>query len=65
MTGSAKADCKDQAGHHLHLCQLKKRGLGEAVSDRTDQPGYICHNCGAVANHAKDLCNSSPIIRRP
>jgi len=64
MSETAKTDCKDRAGHHLHICQLKKNRENQAVSERTDQPGYICHNCGAVANQARDLCNSSPIIKR-
>ncbi len=65
MTDSAKIDCKDQAGHHLHICQLKKKGLSKDITARTDHAAYICHNCNAAANHAEDLCNPSPYIKRP
>jgi hypothetical protein len=65
MTASAKTDCKDQAGHHLHICQLKKKGLAKDITARTDDAAYICHNCNAAANHAEDLCNPSPYIKRP
>lgn len=65
MTESAKTDCRDQAGHHLHICQLKKKGLFEIVAARTDAAGYICHNCNAAANQAEDLCNPSPYVKRP
>lgn len=65
MSESAKTQCKDQAGHHLHLCQQKKQGLSPSASVRADGPAYICHNCNEIANSAELLCNASPLIRRP
>jgi len=64
MSETGKSDCRNQAGHQLHLCQLKKKGLLEEISARTNAPGYICHNCNAAANHAEDLCNPSTFMKR-
>ena len=64
MTGQAKPTCKHPAGHHLHICELKKAGSSEEVASRTGDPAYLCHNCNASANQAEDLCNPSPFIKR-
>lgn len=56
--------CAEPAAHHLHLCQLKKKGLTEEVAARTNDPGYICHNCNLMANRAEDLCNCSAFIKK-
>ena len=64
MSGTAEKDCTNQAEHQMHICQLKKKGLQEEVSARSDNPGYLCHNCNASANQAEDLCNPSPFIKR-
>jgi len=65
MSESSNNDCKDQVGHHLHLCQLKKKGLSPSASVPADGPAYICHNCNEIAASAELLCNASPLIRRP
>ena len=57
--------CADPTSHHLHLCQLKKQGLTEEIAARTSDPGYICHNCNFTANRAEDLCNCSPLLKKP
>ena len=57
-------NCKNSAKHQLHICQLKKQGLQEEVAARTNDPGYLCHNCNASANQAEDLCNPSPFVKR-
>ena len=64
MSVAAEKDCANRAEHQLHLCQLKKKGLQEEVTARSDNPGYLCHNCNASANQAEDLCNPSPFIKR-
>lgn len=53
--------CQDPALHDLHICELKRKGLADEVAKRTDQPGFLCHNCNATANNEEDLCNASPI----
>jgi len=64
MSGTEQKDCTNLADHHIHICQLKKKGLPEEVSARSDNPAYLCHNCNASANRAEDLCNASPLIKR-
>ena len=55
------AVCRDPALHHMHFCKLKKRGLDEEIAARTTAPAFVCHNCGARADRANDLCNASPL----
>jgi hypothetical protein len=64
MSESRKSECVAPDTHHLHLCQLKKKGLNAEVAARTDEPRYICHNCNATANRAEDLCNCSPFFKK-
>ena len=64
MSDPGNTDCTNQSGHQMHICQLKKKGLSQELSSRTNNPGYICHNCNAVANRAEDLCNPSAYIKR-
>lgn len=64
MSEKAQIACKHPAGHPLHVCELKKAGSLDELAARTDDPGYLCHNCNASANRAEDLCNPSPFIKR-
>jgi hypothetical protein len=63
MSESIKTDCKDPAGHWRHLCELRKQGREEEFKDLMQDPGHTCLNCNAVAKHAQNLCNPSPIIK--
>jgi hypothetical protein len=58
---SQSAICRDPALHHMHFCKLKKQGLGTEIAARTTAPTFVCHNCGARADHEADLCNPSPL----
>jgi len=64
MSDSAHNDCTHPETHHLHICQLRKKGLQQEIAARSDNPGFICHNCNATANRAEDLCNCSPFVKR-
>lgn len=64
MSESAKNECFHPDSHSLHICQLKKAGLSAEILARSNDPGYICHNCNAVANRAEDLCNCSPMRKK-
>lgn len=64
MSATDQKGCQDQAGHTLHLCQLKKKGLADEIAARTSDPAFICHNCNGAANRSEDLCNPSPFPRR-
>ncbi len=62
MSDSSKNECIHPGQHHLHICQLKRKGMHDEVEALTSAPAYICHNCNATANRAEDLCNCSPFI---
>lgn len=63
MSESVKVDCKDPAGHWLHICELRKQGRHDEVVALMTDPGHTCHNCNAVAKNALNLCNPSPFIK--
>ena len=65
MSDLVDKDCTNPQQHHLHICELKKKGLNEEVAARSSSPGFICHNCNATANRAEDLCNCSPFLKKP
>jgi len=59
MSDHSETDCKDPAGHWLHICQLRKEDRQKEVNDLMADPGFTCLNCNAVAKYAKNLCNPS------
>ena len=63
MSDTVETDCKDTAGHWLHLCQLRNEGRQKEVTDLMADPGHTCLNCNAVAKYAKNLCNPSPFSK--
>ena len=63
MSSSVETDCKDPAGHRLHICQLRKQGRQQEVTALMMDPGHTCLNCNAVANNPKHLCNPSPFAK--
>lgn len=63
MSESVKVECKDPAGHWLHICELRKEGKLEELTGLMADPGHTCHNCNAVAKHSENLCNPSPFIK--
>lgn len=63
MSDHKEVECKDPAGHWLHICQLRREGRLQDVSDLMADPGHRCLNCNAVAKHAQNLCNPSPFVR--
>jgi hypothetical protein len=56
-------ECKDPAGHWLHICQLRRENRHEEAAALMADPGHTCLNCNAVARYAKNLCNPSPFSR--
>ncbi len=63
MKNSAEDQCIDKSNHGLHICQLTRKGLLDEVASRTENPGFVCHNCNASANRDDDLCNPSPLAK--
>lgn len=63
MSGPTENECKDPAGHWLHVCSLRREGKEEEVAALMTDPGHTCLNCNAVAKYAKNLCNPSPFSK--
>lgn len=63
MSDPSEFECKDPAGHWLHICALRREGKDEEVDALMKDPGHTCLNCNAVARYAKNLCNPSPFSR--
>lgn len=47
--------------HQGHLCVLAGEERFEEIKTLTDQPQFICFNCGRVANCRDNLCNPMPL----
>jgi len=59
MSEHVNTECKDPAGHHMHICTLREQGRQKDVAALMTDPGYTCLNCNAVAHNIKNLCNPS------
>lgn len=53
--------CPNQQEHQGHLCVLASAGEWEKIKSLTQQPRFICFNCGRVANDRRNLCNPMPL----
>lgn len=47
--------------HEGHLCMLASQGKFDLIKTLTNEPHFICFNCGRVANSARNLCNPMPL----
>ncbi len=47
--------------HQGHICVLASNGLFDMIKLMTQNPKYICFNCGRVADAEKNLCNPMPL----
>jgi len=63
MSESVEQKCIDPTEHWLHICQLRKAGKQEEVTELMKDPGHTCLNCNAVSKYAKNLCNPSPFSK--
>jgi hypothetical protein len=50
-----KGDCKGD--HQGHLCVLVSNDQFDQIKKLTQNPQYICFNCGRVADCDNNLCN--------
>lgn len=50
-----KAECKGD--HQGHLCVLASNDQFDKIKELTQNPQYICFNCGRVAECDDNLCN--------
>ncbi len=56
-----KTCCESDKEHEGHLCVLVSRQQFEEIKNLTRKPGFICFNCGRVADHSRNLCNPMPL----
>lgn len=53
--------CKNPENHSAHLCELKQAKNEEKIAKLTENPKYVCGNCGNTANQEGALCAPGPI----
>jgi len=47
--------------HSGHICILAGNQKFEEIKELTQNPKFICFNCGRVADSKENLCNPMPI----
>jgi len=47
--------------HSGHICVLASNKKFEEIKTLTQEPQFICFNCGRVADCKENLCNPMPI----
>ena len=55
----AKDVCKGD--HEGHVCVLASNDKFDIIRQITQNPEYICFNCGRVADRDDNLCNPMPL----
>lgn len=53
--------CRNPENHKFHLCELKSAKKMDEVSKLTENPKFICGNCGNKANQEGALCAPGPL----
>ncbi len=59
MATTKKTECIGD--HEGHICVLASKEMFDAIKQITQNPQYICFNCGRVADQARNLCNPMPL----
>ncbi len=47
--------------HSGHICVLASDQKFEEIKELTQNPKFICFNCGRVAEGKENLCNPMPL----
>jgi hypothetical protein len=47
--------------HQGHICVLASNDKFDVIKEITQNPEYICFNCGRVADCDDNLCNPMPL----
>ena len=47
--------------HSGHLCVLVSEKKFDEIREIVRQPGFICFNCGRVADSERNLCKPMPL----
>ena len=57
IVGAAMKQAECKGDHQGHLCVLASNDQFEKIKELTQNPQYICFNCGRVADCDDNLCN--------
>jgi len=55
------SDSKCDGNHDGHICLLASQDKFDEIKAITKNPGFICFNCGRVADSKDNLCNPMPL----
>ena len=55
----AEKSCKGE--HSGHICVLASMDKFDEIKAITQNPEFICFNCGRVADCGENLCNPMPL----
>jgi hypothetical protein len=61
MMEKTMSECKSEGEHKGHICVLASEGKFQDIKKITQNPEYICFNCGRVADSKDNLCNPMPL----
>ena len=50
--------------HSGHMCVLASNEEFEVIKEITQQPKFICFNCGRVADSDQNLCNPMSVSKK-
>ncbi|MBN2428487.1 MAG: hypothetical protein JXK94_09140 [Deltaproteobacteria bacterium] len=53
--------CKDTEAHREHMCSLMELGKMREVAELSQNPAFVCRNCGVKADRAENLCYPKPL----
>jgi len=52
---------KCKGDHKGHICLLASQDKFDEIKELTQNPQFLCFNCGRVAECEKNLCNPMPL----
>lgn len=52
--------CTNPENHESHICELMKNNKKEKIAELTQNPRFVCNNCGQKANQEGALCAPGP-----
>ncbi|MDJ0621995.1 MAG: hypothetical protein QNJ17_03450 [Desulfocapsaceae bacterium] len=53
--------CRNPENHKVHLCELKLAKNTDKVAQLSENPKFVCGNCGNKANKEGALCAPGPL----
>jgi hypothetical protein len=52
---------KCQGDHKGHICLLASQDKFDEIKELTQNPQFLCFNCGRVADCENNVCNPMPL----